>query len=139
MPTAFTLRLRPFRPWRPDASQLHGLACALFERSGTAHDRHDKPFATWPVARDPADPHVGLLLRCSWLRDEPSPFDAAATPTVRLGSATCALVEAHQRQAACADLATGPPATTATGTFRSPTYFAHNGEHLVNPEPRLIV
>ncbi len=141
MPAAITLRLRPFRPWRPDTRQLHGLACTLFEDPGADHAAQEKRFAVWPVVPDPADPHVGLVLRCSWLGEGASPLDGAATfaAGVRLGAAPCALIGIQERAASYAKLTTSPPATSATLTFRSPTYFSRNGEDLVLPDPRLML
>jgi CRISPR-associated endoribonuclease Cas6 len=139
MPIAFSLRLKPARPWRPDTAQLHGLVCALFEQPTSDHNGHDKPFAAWPLAQDPTDPHTGLLLRCAWLHDQPPPSDPRTTRTLRLGNTTCTVVAVEHHRAACAELASGPPATAATMTFRSPTCFARNGEHTVDPAPRLIV
>jgi CRISPR-associated endoribonuclease Cas6 len=141
MPVAITLRLRPFRPWRPDTRQLHGLACTLFEQTETDHGTQEKRFAVWPVAADPTDPHVGLVLRCAWLGGGASPFDPAAVSAsgVRLGSAPCALVGVEQQAASHVDLAAGAPAGSATLTFASPTYFSRNREDVVIPDPRLIL
>jgi CRISPR-associated endoribonuclease Cas6 len=141
MPVTFTIRLRPFRPWRPDTRQLHGLACALFENGTADHGSQEKQFAVWPVTPDPADPYVGLLLRCSWLGEGASPLDVAAASAtgIRLGGAPCALVGVEARTESYAELATSPPAETATLTFRSPTYFSRNGENLLLPDPRLML
>jgi hypothetical protein len=139
MPTALTLRLRPFRPWRPDTRQLHGLACTLIEQAASDHTAQQKRFAVWPIAADPADPHVGLVLRCAWLGDGAPPFTVEAAAHLRLGSSPCTVVEVQQRDASFVRLATGPAGTSATLQFRSPTYFSHNGQDLVVPEPRLIL
>jgi len=139
MPIAATLRLMPSRPWRPDTHQLHGLACGLFEPSGQPHHQQDKQFTVWPVQPDPADPHVGLILRYAWLRDEPLPFALTAGARLRLGSTWCTVTDADEHKASYAELATSTPISSATLAFWSPTYFSQNGADVFTPEPRLIV
>src|SRR6266536_1305262 len=138
MPTTVTLRLRPARPWRPHTGQLHGMLCALFSHPASQHP-HAKPFTAWPIRPDPADPHVHLQLRCAWRADDPLRFDHQAATRLRLGSVACAVVNMAESKTSFAELAGSAPAASATLTFHSPTYFAHNGADLVTPEPRLIV
>ncbi|WP_158566859.1 CRISPR system precrRNA processing endoribonuclease RAMP protein Cas6 [Actinomadura craniellae] len=138
MPAALTLRLVPDRPARPDTRQLHGLACALFENS-TDHRAQRKPFTVWPVAPDPVDPDTGLLLRASWLAEEPLPFDPDRLTEVRFGSRRCPVAAADVVRTSRARLATTAPASTAELTFRSPAYFAANGRRTVTPDLRLVL
>src|SRR6266508_3563993 len=139
MPVALTLRLRPSRPWRPDTKQVHGLASALFLKGSADHDAQEKRFAIWPVAADPDDPYVGLVLRCAWLRDALPPSDIERTGRLRLGSVPCDLVSVDRQTASYAELAASRPQDQATLTFWSPTYFSRNGGDVVLPDPRLIV
>jgi hypothetical protein len=139
MPTVLTLRLRPSRPWQPDTKQVHGLACALFEQSAADHAAQGKRFAVWPVAPDPADPHVGLVLRCAWLGTGSSPVDAKAISRLRLVAAPCVLIDVDEQPASYPELAAGPPASVATLTLGSPTYFSRSGVDSVVPDPRLIL
>jgi CRISPR-associated endoribonuclease Cas6 len=139
MPIAITLRLRAGRSWRPDTRQLHGLACTLFEGAKGEHAAQVKRFSVWPVVADPADPAVGLVLRCGWLADDPSPFDPGAMSRVRFGAVPCMVVGVEEHKASYAELAASPPADAATLTFHSPTYFSQNGQPEVLPDPRLIL
>jgi CRISPR-associated endoribonuclease Cas6 len=139
MPIRVTLRLRPSRPWRPDTRQVHGLACELFEQSRQAHHQQDKRFAVWPVQPDPDDPHVGLLFRCTWLRDAPPPFELATGSRLRLGGVWCTVDAADEHKVSYAELAASVPVNAATLAFWSPTYFSRNGADVFTPEPRLLV
>jgi CRISPR/Cas system endoribonuclease Cas6 (RAMP superfamily) len=139
VPIAITLQLRPSRPWRPDTHQLHGLACSLFEPSRQPHHQQDKPFAVWPVRPDPADPHVGLILRGAWLQDAPLPVAPTVGSRLRLGSVWCTITDADEHKVSYAELAASAPVRSATLAFWSPTYFSHNGVDLFTPEPRLIL
>jgi CRISPR/Cas system endoribonuclease Cas6 (RAMP superfamily) len=139
MPITVTLQLRPARPWRPDNRQVHGLACKLFEAPTGDHHRQAKQFTVWPVTPDPNDPHVGLVLRLTWLRDEPLPFTPTVGSRLRLGAVACTIRAVEEHKTSYAELASSPLATAATLAFHSPTYFAHNGQDQLSPEPRLIV
>jgi CRISPR-associated endoribonuclease Cas6 len=145
MPVELIVRLRAARPLRPDTRLLHGLACALFEGTDSAgHDGHDKPFAVWPLL-PPASDAAGLrasddlwVLRAGWLPDGPPPAATIAPAELRVGSVTCPVAEASHRAVSFSALATGPACDLVRVTFRSPTFFAHNGSDVLNPDPRLI-
>ena len=143
MPAIVELKLKPERTsgYVPTTTQLHGLACVLFEGgpggSGgdAAHDGQEKPFAVWPL--------VGLgqdwLLRTAWLSHGMPQSVLAACGQVRVGPMPCAVTDLALKPMSFGELASGPPCTVTRVTFRSPTYFSHNGSRVVLPDPRLIV
>jgi len=145
MPAELIVRLRAARALPPDTRLLHGLACALFEGTDAAgHDGHEKPFAVWPLqppAARTAQPGAAPLwvLRAAWLPDGAPPAATIAPAQLRVGSATCPVAEASHRAVSFRELATGPACDIVRVTFRSPTYFAHNGADTLVPDPRLIV
>lgn len=146
MPVELTVKLRAARPLRPDTRQLHGLACALFEGTDSAvHDDHDKPFAVWPLlplACEAADPRASgdlWVLRAGWLPDGPPPAWTIAPAELRVGSVTCPVAETSHRAVSFSELAAGSACDLVRVTFRSPTFFAHNGTDVLIPDPRLIV
>jgi len=49
MPTAIDLHMMATWPVAPDADELHGLACALFEGDGEAYLGQRKPFRRLPL------------------------------------------------------------------------------------------
>jgi hypothetical protein len=140
MPIVVTLSLRSDWPLKADTRQLHGLACALFERASPAdHIGSDKPFAIWPLRPHTGGAGLGWVLRAAWLRPGPPPASLDGQEKLRLGHVTCAVTETTLRSASHDQIASGAAATRADLTFSSPTYFSHNGTDLVNPDPRLIV
>jgi hypothetical protein len=140
MPVVAKLSLKSDWPLKPDTRQLHGLACALFERDSPAdHLCSDKPFAIWPLRPLPDSAGLGWVLRAAWLRPSPPPAALTGQDQLRLGHVTCAITETMMRTVSHAQVAGGAAAARADLTFRSPTYFSHNGSDLVTPDPRLIV
>lgn len=139
MPVLIELRLNASWPVRPDTRQLHGLACALFEREGSEHLGHDKPFGVWPLRAAPAGAGHDWEWRVAWLSAGPPPAGVIAPEQLRLGHVACTVTEATHRSVSHARLASGPPRQAVTVAFRSPTYFSQNGTATVMPDPRLIV
>ena len=58
MPAVIELRLCPDSAvppqFEPTTRQLHGLACTLFEGTGTDHGNQEKAWTVWPLRRDGA-------------------------------------------------------------------------------------
>lgn len=153
MPVIVELRLRPDRRAEPTTRQLHGLACALFERcqavpggdpgSGAVgpggrsggHDAQEKPFTMWPLRAVSG----GWLLRGAWLPPGFPQGALAACGSVRLGPVNCAVTDVALRTAAHAGLASAPPVDGARLTLLSASYFSRSGAHVTEPDPRLIV
>ncbi len=139
MPTLIEMRLKATWQVRPDTRQLHGLACALFEASGTEHLGQQKPFAVWPLLPAPGDAADEWTWRAAWLADDPPPAGAVTADILRVGHVSCAVTESTQRRITRARLAAGPALGAVTIAFASPTYFSQNGTDVVLPDPRLIV
>lgn len=138
MPVAIELKLRAGWTVRPGTRQLHGLACALFEGEGADHLGQDKPFAIWPLYQAPPGSVHEWEVRAAWLRAGPPPATVITPEKIRLGHVTCTVTEAAHRSVSHAQLAAGPPLSTARVTFHSPVFFAQNGTDAVLPDPRLI-
>ena len=145
MPAVIELRLCPAAPvphgFEPTTRQLHGLACALFEGAGAAHDGAEKPFTVWPLreargGRDGAS--GGWLLRAAWLRPGFPQSMLAACGTVRLGPVECAVADIAFRPVTHEGLAGVPEADGARVTLTSPAYFSQSGEYVAEPDARLI-
>src|SRR5579875_796548 len=140
MPTLIEMRLKATWTVRPDTRQLHGMACALFEGSGTTpgdHTGQHKPFAVSPMRA--ADEAPGeWLWRAAWLPDGVPPAGVLAAGQLRVGHTSCAVLESTQRRVTHAQLASGPAVGEATVTFGSPTFFSRNGTDVILPDPRLI-
>jgi hypothetical protein len=136
MPVIIELRLRAGRTFDPTTRQLHGLACALFEGiQSPSHISQEKPFTVWPLTRTPD----GWLLRAAWL---PAGFPQAvlsACGQLRLGPVAYAITDLAFHPVPHAGLAEGPPARSVDVAIQSPAYFSQNGQHVVMPDPRLIV
>ena len=139
MPTIIEMRLKATWAVRPNTRQLHGLACALFEDDNADHLGQHKPFTVTPLRPAPGGPESEWLWRAAWLPDTLPLSDALTADTLRVGHVSCTVTESTHRRVTHAALATAPPATEATVTFTSPTYFSQNGTDTVQPDPRLIV
>jgi hypothetical protein len=141
MPAVIELRLRPTAPlpanFAPTARQLHGLACALFD--GANHRDQSKPWSVWPLRRsqDTSD-NGGWLLRGAWLLDGFPQTVLASCGTVGLGPVECAVTEVAFRPISHHELADVPAADGVRLQFLSPAYFAQNGQHVTDPDVRLI-
>ena len=85
MPTLIELRLKATWPVRPDARNLHGLACALFEGEGPEHLGQDKPFAVWPLRQVTGGSAEEWAWRAAWLPDSPPPTWAVMADLLRVG------------------------------------------------------
>lgn len=138
MPELTDLRLRASRVELPDSRHLHGLACAFFEGAEDPH-HGPKPFAA--SARVPESDRAGgrLLVRFGWLRDDPPQTAPSSIGEVQLGNRRYVIEHVHTHKQSFAELSAGPPAISATLTFRSPTYFSSSGADVRVPDPRLIV
>jgi len=139
MPIMIELRLKASWQARPNTRQIHGLACALFERHDSDHFGHGKPFSVWPVVHAPEGSAHDWEWRAAWLPAGLPPATALAPNQLRLGHVTCTVTEAKHRNVSHAQLAAGPRLQTVTAEFCSPTYFSQNGADVVLPDPRLIV
>jgi CRISPR-associated endoribonuclease Cas6 len=138
MPTMIEMRLKATWTVHPDTRQLHGLACALFETDGTGHLGQDKPFTVQPLRPAPGGSPGEWTLRAAWLPDDAAPATASMADQLRVGHVRCLVAESTQRRVTHAALAAGPPVTSVTAGFTSPTYFSQNGLDLLVPDPRLI-
>lgn len=139
MPIVIELRLKASWQVRPNARQVHGLACALFEDHDSDHFGHDKPFSVWPATPAPEDSAHDWEWRAAWLPAGLPPATALAPSQLRLGHVACTVTEARHRNVPHAQLATGPSVQAVTVKFCSPTYFSQNSRDVVLPDPRLIL
>jgi hypothetical protein len=137
MPTLIEMRLKATWTIRPNTTQLHGLACALFEADGAEHLGQDKPFAVWPLTPAPGGTEGEWVLRVAWLPDEPPPA-ASAVDELRVGHVRCLVNESTQRRVTHAALVAGPALPAVTVRFTSPVFFSQNGIDVLVPDPRLI-
>ena len=140
MPIIFKARLTAAEPMTPRTGELHYLACALFEADDdqACHSAQDKPFSIWPPRQAPGKPRLNWVLRAAWLRPDPPPGSALSPDKICIGRTDCAVTEVMLRTATHAQLAAGPVLTDAGLVFASPTYFAHDGATILNPDPRRI-
>jgi hypothetical protein len=139
MPVIVELRLRAGRvthaPYVPTTTQVHGVACALFEdASSTEHQSQDKPFSIWPLTAVTD----GWLLRAAWLAAGFPQQALAACGQLRVGPVFCTVTDLAIHPESFAALADGPPSDGVRLDFRSPVYFSHDGSRVVTPDPRLI-
>ena len=139
MPAIIELRLRPATPmprgFEPTTRQLHGLACTLFEGTGADHADQEKAWTVWPVRSG----HDGSwLFRGAWLRAGFPQNVLASCGTVQLGPAECAVTDIAFRPMTHDELADVPPVDGARLTFLSPAYFSQSGQHIAEPDVRLI-
>jgi CRISPR-associated endoribonuclease Cas6 len=136
MPVVIELRLRADRAFEPATRQLHGLACALFEGTQSPdHASQDKPFTVWPLGHTPE----GWLLRAAWLPPGFPQAVLAGCGQLRLGPVTYAVTDLAFHPVPHAGLANGSAASSIDVTIHSPAYFSQNGQHVIVPDPRLIV
>jgi CRISPR-associated endoribonuclease Cas6 len=142
MPTLIEMRLKAAWEVRQDTRQLHGLACALFEGDSPADGGHagqDKPWTVTPLRPVPDGGPDEWLWRAAWLPDGPVPSAGSVADALRVGHASCVVMESTQRRVSHAALASGPAAGEVTVSFGSPVYFSQNGTDVLVPDPRLIV
>jgi CRISPR-associated endoribonuclease Cas6 len=140
MPTQIEMRLKATWTVRPDTRSLHGLACALFEGQaepgGPAHIAPDKPWTVSPLS--PGGTDAQWLWRVTWLPDAAAPASALTADVIRVGHASCVVLESTHRRVSHATLAAGPPKTEVTVELGSPTFFSRGGADLLLPDPRLM-
>jgi CRISPR-associated endoribonuclease Cas6 len=139
MPTVIDMQLKATWAVEPKTDFLHSLACALFEGEGAEHYGQDKPFTIWPLNPAPGGSAGEWVWRVTWLPDDPPPSQALTADVLRVGHVSCAVTESVHRRVTHARMAAGPGLTSVMLTFRSPTYFSHNGSSVVIPDPRRIV
>jgi len=140
MPVIIGARITAARPLNPNAREIHHLACALFEADDDQanHSAQDKPFSIWPPRQAPGKPGLNWVLRAAWLRPDLPAANALSPDKICIGRTDCAVTETMLRTATHAQLAAGPVLTDAGLLFTSPTYFAHDGATILNPDPRRI-
>jgi hypothetical protein len=138
MPTLIEMRLKATWSVRPDTRKLHGLACALFERSGDGHTGQEKPFAVSPLRQLPGGSSDEWAWRAAWLPDSAPPAGVTEADLLRVGHVSCVVAESIQRRVTHAALASGAAAGEVTVSFGSPVFFSQNGADVLVPDPRLI-
>ncbi|MEW1657940.1 CRISPR system precrRNA processing endoribonuclease RAMP protein Cas6 [Streptomyces sp. NPDC093707] len=141
MPTRWQLLLRPTDPTRTThipPSQLHGLACNLFEGAEVDHRSQTKPFSITPVVQAPHTPGRATLA-LGWLNDDTTPpLDMLQGHQVRLGAQLFTIEDVHTSSAPYAALHALPPSRRITLNFLSVTYFARSGRWIPLPDPELL-
>jgi CRISPR-associated endoribonuclease Cas6 len=138
MPAVIELRLCPDSAlparFEPTTRQLHGLACTLFEGTGTDHGNQEKAWTVWPLRRD----GDGWLLRAAWLRPGFPQQVLAGCGQVRLGPIDCKVTDIAFRPITHDELADVPPVDGVRLTLFSPAYFSQSGQYVSDPDVRLI-
>ncbi|MFC8797293.1 CRISPR system precrRNA processing endoribonuclease RAMP protein Cas6 [Promicromonospora sp. NPDC057138] len=117
-------------------TQLHGLACALFESAGADHTALVKPFSVAPLLATPGN---RALLTIGWLDDvRPPGLESITGRDVRLGSQFFTVEEVTAQHVPYAALATMASVPAVTIEFASVTYFKRGDIQVPLPDPGLL-